>query len=253
PAYMGLIKQADDQMGRLFQWLEETGHMEDTMIVVTSDHGDYLGDHWLGEKDLFHDPSVKVPLIVYDPSAEADATRGTVCDALVESIDLAATFVDLVGEVPDHVIEGRSLLPFLHGDTPDRWRDYVVSEYDYSGTPAAAALDLDPRAARLFMLADKRWKFVHADGGFRPLLFDLENDPDELNDLGASPDHQDIVDMFRDRLSQWARRPSQRTTVGNQNLLDMRGRGAEQVGIFVGVYDERELPPEVIEKTVTRR
>ncbi|MEX0320164.1 MAG: sulfatase-like hydrolase/transferase [Ruegeria sp.] len=253
PAYMGLIKQADDQMGRLFQWLEESGHMEDTMIVVTSDHGDYLGDHWLGEKDLFHDPSVRVPLIVYDPSAEADATRGTVCDALVESIDLAATFVDLVGEVPDHVIEGRSLLPFLHGDAPDSWRDYVVSEYDYSGTPAAAALDLDPRAARLFMLADKRWKFVHADGGFRPLLFDLENDPDELNDLGASPAHQDIVGMFRNRLSQWARRPSQRTTVGNQSLLDMRHRGAEQVGIFVGVYDERELPSEVIEKTVTRR
>jgi arylsulfatase A-like enzyme len=68
--------------------------MEDTMIVLTSDHGDYLGDHWLGEKDLFHEPSVKIPLIVYDPRREADATRGTTCDALVESIDLAATFVE---------------------------------------------------------------------------------------------------------------------------------------------------------------
>jgi len=74
PAYMGLIKQIDDQMGRLFGFLQETGRMQDTMIVITSDHGDYLGDHWLGEKDLFHEPSVKVPLIIFDPRAQADAT-----------------------------------------------------------------------------------------------------------------------------------------------------------------------------------
>ncbi|MGI9390561.1 MAG: sulfatase-like hydrolase/transferase, partial [Boseongicola sp.] len=77
PAYMGLIKQADDQMGVLFNWLEETGRMDDTMIVLTSDHGDFLGDHWMGEKTFFHDASTRVPLIIYDPSPEADATRGT--------------------------------------------------------------------------------------------------------------------------------------------------------------------------------
>lgn len=252
PAYMGLIKQADDQMGRLFRWLEETGHMDDTMIVVTSDHGDYLGDHWLGEKDLFHDPSVRVPLIVYDPSEQADATRGTVCDALVESIDLAATFVDLAGgDVPDHVLEGRSLLPFLKGKTPDSWRDYAVSEYDYSATPEAAALGLDPKQARLFMLADKDWKFVFADGGFRPLLFDLKNDPDELNDLGGDPAHAEVIAMFMDRLSAWARRPSQRTTVSSEFLEGKRTGSSASVGIFIGVYDERDLPPEVIEKTIT--
>jgi arylsulfatase A-like enzyme len=118
PAYMGLIKQCDDQLGRLLDHLEATGRMEDTMIVVTSDHGDYLGDHWLGEKDLFHEPSVKIPLIIYDPRREADATRGTTCDALVESIDLAATFVEAGGgTVPGHIIEGRSLMPWL------QWRD----------------------------------------------------------------------------------------------------------------------------------
>ncbi|WP_164660115.1 alkaline phosphatase family protein [Tropicibacter sp. Alg240-R139] len=252
PAYMGLIKQADDQMGRLFRWLEETGHMDDTMIVVTSDHGDYLGDHWLGEKDLFHDPSVRVPLIVFDPSEQADATRGTVCDALVESIDLAATFVDLAGgDVPDHVLEGRSLLPFLHGQAPDKWRDYAVSEYDYSATPEAAALGLDPKQARLFMLTDKEWKFVFADGGFRPLLFDLKNDANELNDLGADPAYAEVIEMFMERLSQWARRPSQRTTVSSKYLKGKRKGSASSVGIFIGVYDERELPPEEIEKTIT--
>lgn len=77
-----------------FDRLAASGEIEDTMIVPSSDHGDFLGDDWLGEKDMFHDPTVKVPLIVYDSRAEADATRGTDCDALVESIDLAPTFVE---------------------------------------------------------------------------------------------------------------------------------------------------------------
>ena len=254
PAYMGLIKQADDQMGRLFTWLEKSGHMQDTMIVVTSDHGDYLGDHWLGEKDLFHDPSVRVPLIIYDPSSDADGTRGTVCDALVESIDLAATFTDLAdNSVPDHVLEGRSLMPFLHGKPPDSWRRFAVSEYDYSATPEVTALKVDPKQARLFMLVDKDWKFIFADGGFRPLLFNLAEDPDELTDLGANPAYSKVIDMFLSRLSEWARRPSQRTTVNDETLISMRDHGPEHVGIFIGVYDERDLPYEWIEKIVTPR
>jgi arylsulfatase A-like enzyme len=97
PAYMGLIKQIDDHLGRLFGWLETTGRANDTMIVFTSDHGDYLGDHWMGEKELFHEVSVRMPLIIFDPRAEADATRGTVSDALVEAIDLVPTFLDATG------------------------------------------------------------------------------------------------------------------------------------------------------------
>ena len=62
-AYMGLIKQCDDQLGVLLNHLEKTGKSDNTVVVLTSDHGDYLGDHWLGEKDLFHEVSVKVPLI----------------------------------------------------------------------------------------------------------------------------------------------------------------------------------------------
>jgi arylsulfatase A-like enzyme len=176
PAYMGLIKQCDDQLGRLLDHLEATGRMEDTMIVVTSDHGDYLGDHWLGEKDLFHEPSVKIPLIIYDPRREADATRGTTCDALVESIDLAATFVEAGGgTVPGHIIEGRSLMPWLHGETPENWRDFVISEYDYSVTPMRTALGVSADDARLFMVYDGRYKLIHAEGGFRPMLFDTLN------------------------------------------------------------------------------
>ncbi len=246
PAYMGLIKQCDDQMGRLFAWLEETGAMDDTMIVLTSDHGDYLGDHWLGEKDLFHEQSVKVPLIVYDPSPAADATRGTVCDELVEQIDLAATFIDHYGaSVPDHVLEGRSLLPLLHGK-PVEWRDWAVSEYDYATSPMAAELGVAPRDARLFMIADKRWKFMHAEGGFAPMLFDLDNDPQEFRDLGTDPDHADVIAMMYDRLSRWARRMSQRTTISDAAMLKRRAGAPHEQGIFIGIHDGDEIDEEFL-------
>ncbi|MCB0161414.1 MAG: sulfatase-like hydrolase/transferase, partial [Caldilineaceae bacterium] len=94
PVYMGLVKQIDDELGRLFAWMDERGLMDNTMIVFCSDHGDYLGDHCMGEKDLIHEPSIRTPLIVYDPGPEADATRGSASTALVEAIDLAPTFQD---------------------------------------------------------------------------------------------------------------------------------------------------------------
>lgn len=247
PAYMGLIKQCDDQLGRLLDHLEETGRLKDTMIVLTSDHGDYLGDHWLGEKDLFHDPSVKVPMIVYDPRAEADATRGTTCDALVESIDLAATFVEIAGgKVPDHIIEGRSLLPWLQGETPD-WRTYAISEFDYSATPQAVQLGLEPRDARLFMVFDGRYKLMHAEGGFRPMLFDLETDPDEFHDLAKGNAHQAEIDRLYDYLATWGRRMSQRVTKSEDDIKAMRGRSLRR-GILPFLADGTEVDEELLGK-----
>ncbi len=250
PAYMGLIKQCDDQMGMLFEHLKKSGHMDDTMIVITSDHGDYLGDHWLGEKDLFHEQSAKIPMIIYDPSPKADSARGSVCDELVEAIDLAATFVEFAGgEVPDHIIEGRSLLPFLHGEKPDEWREYAVSEYDYSATSMAAKLDIAPRDARLFMICDKRWKFMHAEGAdtngvaFAPMLFDLENDPDEFLDLGQSNEHREIIELMYGRLARWGRRLSQRTTMSEAEILAKR-TGSSRNGIMIGVYTADEVSPD---------
>ena len=246
PAYMGLIKQCDDQLGKLLDFLEESGRMKDTMIVLTSDHGDYLGDHWLGEKDLFHEQSVKVPLIVCDPRSAADGTRGTVNDELVETIDLAATFIEVAGgAVPDHIVEGRSLLPFLRGETPAEWRDYAVSEYDYSMTPMAKELDVSPEKARLFMIADKKWKFMHAPG-FRPMLFDLVADPQELRDVGSDPEFTSIVTMMETRLQEWATRPSQRTTVPKDRIVAMRA-GKPATGVLIGVYEADEISGEYSE------
>jgi arylsulfatase A-like enzyme len=245
PAYMGLIAQADAEFGRLLDHLAATGRMADTMIVLTSDHGDYLGDHWMGEKDLFHDPSARVPLIVFDPRAAADATRGTVCDALVEAIDLAPTFLQAVGaDVPGHILEGRSLQPWLHGETPD-WRAAVVSEYDWAASPMAADLGVAPRDARLFMVFDGRWKLMHAEGGFRPMLFDLATDPQELVDLGGSPDHAAVLARMHDLLHTWSRRMAQRTTVSDAQLLARRQGGSERVGVLIGVPQAGDVAPDV--------
>lgn len=244
PAYMGLIKQCDDQLGRLLDFLEETGGMDSTMIVLTSDHGDYLGDHWMGEKDLFHEQSVKVPMIIYDPRPEADATRGKTFDALVESIDLAPTFVDLAGaKVPDHILEGRSLLPWLEGKTPE-WREFAICEYDYSATPQCVKLGLEPKDARLFMVFDGRYKLMHAEGGLRPMLFDLQSDPDEFNDLAKQPGHEDILDALYDKLATWGRRLAQRVTRSEDDIKNMRGRSLRR-GVLPFMIDGSEVDEEL--------
>ncbi len=156
--------------------MEKAGLMDHTMIVFSSDHGDYLGDHWMGEKDLFHDASVRVPLIIADPSADADATRGTVSEALVEGIDLAPTFLRYFGgESLPHLLEGRDLSGLLRGEA-ETVRDFAISEYDYTTREARVALGLSPDDARLIMCVDRRWKYWHVEG-YRPMLFDLLNDP----------------------------------------------------------------------------
>ena len=244
PAYMGLIKQCDDQLGLILDRLEESGAIKDTMIVLTSDHGDYLGDHWMGEKDFFHDPSVKIPMIVYDPRPEADATRGTECAQLVEAIDLAATFIEAAGaEVPGHIVEGRSLMPWLRGECPD-WREVVISEYDYSLRPFGETLVGSSADARLFMVFDGRWKLIHAEGGMRPMLFDLETDPDELNDLARQPGHEDQIARLRGHLAKWGLRMSQRVTRSEADIAAMRGKSARK-GILLHLYDGSEVPEEL--------
>ncbi|MEC7259077.1 MAG: sulfatase/phosphatase domain-containing protein, partial [Pseudomonadota bacterium] len=215
----------------------------------------FLGDHWMGEKTFFQDASTRVPLIIYDPSPEADATRGTVCDDLVESIDLAPTFVDIAGGDADalgHILEGRSLMPVLHGTQQGPLRDFAICEYDYSAMPLAQKLGVSTRDAVLFMVATKRWKMIHAEGGFPPILFDLLNDPDELVDLGQSAEHAEVRAELYNKLNAWARRPSQRTTRSDAQLVEMRTKSRGR-GIVLGVYDEADIAPELTVKYRNRK
>lgn len=213
PAYMGLIEQIDDHLGRLFDFMAGRGLLDDTLIVFTSDHGDYLGDHGLGEKELFYEEALRIPLIIADPSADADGTRGAVVEEMVEAIDLVPTFVErLGGEVPGQRLEGRSLVPFLLGtDGASGWRDAVFAECDYSLRHARRTLDLAPMDARACMIRTDRWKYVH-HVQFRPELYDLENDPLEQRDLGSDPGHASVRDGLQQRLLDWLYQ--RRTRVG---------------------------------------
>jgi arylsulfatase A-like enzyme len=245
PAYMGLIKQIDDNMGRLYRFLEDEGLADTTMIVFTSDHGDYLGDHWMGEKDLFHDVSVKVPLIIYDPASTADPTRGTVSDELVEAIDLAPTFIEhLGGKPPMHVLEGRSLMPLIAGEKPAKWRDFIFSEYDYSMQEPRITLGQPLRECRLYMVADRRYKLMYAVG-YRPMLFDLATDPNELTDLGEHPHYADARKRLYDALVHWALTGHNAVTMPDARIANYADNNVQlRSGIIIGYWDETELAAE---------
>ncbi|WP_404926749.1 alkaline phosphatase family protein [Mesorhizobium sp. ORM16] len=245
PCYMGLIKQIDDQLGGLFEFMEQRALFDNTMIVFTSDHGDYLGDHWLGEKYLFHDVAAKVPMIVCDPRRQADATRGTTSDALVEMIDLAPTFLDFFGgKAKPHILEGRSLLPLLAGQDV-KWRRHAVSEYDYGGDAARLKLAMPVADCKLYMITDGRFKLVHGEG-LAPMFFDLNGDPDELRDLGTEASAAADIERLRQALFRWLALPNNRITAAEEWLTgnDDKIRHFDPLiepGVLIGYWDEAEL------------
>ena len=235
PVYMGLVRQIDDQLGRLFDYLRLSDQFDSTMIVFTSDHGDYLGDHWLGEKDLFHEPSARIPLIIVNPNATADETRGSHCSEMVEAIDLLPTFVEYAGANICHErVEGSSLMPLLRSrNAPADWRRYAVSEIDYSDRGVRGLLDLSPYDCRATMIRNQRWKYIHHHC-FRPQLFDLENDPNELVDLGDDPACEPVRQEMQRLLIDWRRRLKPRVSVSYDDLAAMGPSLDEERGIIIG-------------------
>ena len=235
PAYMGLIAQLDHHIGRVLDALEGAGRMRDTLIVFTSDHGEFSGDRGLGEKELLYDEIVRVPLIVRDPDPRADATRGTADARFVEGIDVLPTIVDALG-IPGspHRVEGRSLLPLLRGEVPTGWRDAVFSELDYSFRRARRVLGRGVRDCRAVMVRTGEWKYVHWEG-FRAQLFDLVADPHEQIDLGADPRFEAIRVGMCEWLFDWLATSKRRTTVDDA-LVEERTDAHRAHGVHIGIW-----------------
>lgn len=235
PVYMGLVKQIDDQLGRLFEYLEQHSLFDNTLVVFTSDHGEYLGDHWLGEKDLFHEPSAAIPLIIASPNATADDTRGSVCEAMVEAVDLLPTLVEYAGgNINRERIEGHSLMPLLRSRRPPPdWRAYAVSETDYSDRGARELLDIAPYDCRATMIRSERWKYIQ-HSRFRPQLFDLQKDPGELVDLGDDQKYENLRAEMRGLLIDWRRRLKPRIGMPYDDLAGMGPARDEARGIVIG-------------------
>lgn len=178
--YYGLTSFLDDNVGQILKALEESGMLEDTTIVYTSDHGDNVGARGLWGKSQLYQESTAIPMIVAGPGI----APGT-CATPVSLIDLSQTIAQSFG---GHLEDapGRSLLTILsEPEAPDR---PVFSEYHAAGAVSGA-----------FMLRKGRWKY-HYYVGYPPELFDLQQDPEELTDLGRDPDHSGIVTMMHAEL-----------------------------------------------------
>ena len=216
--YYGAQREVDDRLGVLFAYLEDTNLADDTFVVVTSDHGEMGGDHWLLEKLGYWDESYRVPLIVHDPRPEADPGRASVVDEFTEAVDVLPTLCDWMGvDVPAQV-DGWSLAPFLRGEpTPAHWRTSAHFEWDFS----------DPRrrlAERLFEIpsahcwlavarteAEKYVQFAADPAVFPPLWFDLDADPDQLDYEAAVNAPWDRVGPAASALLGWRMRNEERT------------------------------------------
>ncbi|MEZ5812199.1 MAG: alkaline phosphatase family protein [Rhizobiaceae bacterium] len=185
--YFGLVSEVDAHVGRLLDFLDETGQSDDTLVILTADHGEMLGDKRKWGKRTIHEQAYHIPLIIRDPRNGA-AAGGTV-EAFTESVDIAPTILDWMGREVPHAFDGRSLLPLVGGVVPDGWRDYVFAEMDYGDpvepTRFQAFLGSHPTVCNCTLLREERFKLVHFNGGLPPMLFDLENDPLERQNLAG--------------------------------------------------------------------
>lgn len=232
PTYMGLVRQIDDWLGKLFEFMNRRGLLDNTLIVFSSDHGDFLGDHWLGEKEFMYESGVRIPLIVSDPTAPQG--HGVVTDALVEAVDVVPTILDILGRTPPaHWVEGRSLRPILHREA-ESVREVAISELDYSIYGAARELGLPPRGARMVMARSDRYKYVHFDG-LPPQLFDLTDDPHELYDLGRDPAFAGIREEHQSYLFDWMRARRNRVTITDETITARSGP-ANTGGVVIGQW-----------------
>ncbi|NQU30645.1 MAG: sulfatase-like hydrolase/transferase [Anaerolineae bacterium] len=182
-AYCAMIKQIDDQVGRLLEGLEESGQRDNTVVIFTSDHGEMLGDHGLIQKGCrFYEGLVRVPLIFSWPGRFREGLQS---DALVELIDKAPTLLELAGVELPECMQGRSLMPLLTGEGEvNEHRQGVRCEY-YD------ALDM-PDGTFATMYRDRRYKLVVYHGHGLGELYDLVNDPGEFENLWDEPQAQTL-------------------------------------------------------------
>ncbi len=211
--YLGLATEVDAHIGRLIAFLKETGQYDDTIIVLTADHGEMLGDHHLWGKQNPYDPAFRIPLFIHDP--DNPDQYGTTVDAFTETIDITPTILDLVGRDVPAGMDGTSLRPFLEGVQPGDWRDCVHLELDF-GEPTGPtawqkATGTTLHQSNLAILRETRFKLVHFNGGLPPLLFDLENDPDEMANLANDPAHTATLLRLTQKLLSHRMRHADRT------------------------------------------
>jgi N-acetylglucosamine-6-sulfatase len=186
-----MLMAVDESLGRILDVLEEKGELENTVVVVTSDHGFFYGEHGLSEeRRLAYEESLRIPLVVrYPPLVKA----GTLIDSMVLTLDLAPTFLEL-GGVPPEPLDGRSLVPLFRSEA-ESWRDAFFIEY-YSDIVFPRIVNMGYEAVRT-----ERYKLIHyleLEG--MDELYDLETDPYEMTNLIASESYASVRQELYSRL-----------------------------------------------------
>jgi arylsulfatase A-like enzyme len=215
--YYGLMSEVDAHLGRIFDFLEETGQWEDTLIIFTSDHAEQLGDHHLLGKLGYFDESYHIPMIVADPRPAADATRGTIVREFTETIDTMPTILEWMGLPIPRTCDGQSLLPFIEtGVPPAGWRTEVHYEFDYrnifySQPESYVGTGMDDSS--LCVIRDHEYKYVHFTNA-PPLFFDLRRDPGQFNNVADDPAYGPTLLRYTQKMLSWRMRYMDRTLTG---------------------------------------
>ena len=189
--YYGMVALIDHNVGRLLNALEDAGLADNTLVVFTSDHGDWLGDHGMMLKGpMFYEGLLRVGMIARGPGV---ATGKVVADPIANA-DLAPTFLDYAGVTPDQSMHYQSLRPLL--ETADATRDFAYGEWDLN--PAHWGLDLKLRVVRT-----RQHKLTLEANSGAGELYDLHNDPWETQNLWDDPAaralRQELTDMINSR------------------------------------------------------
>ena len=202
--YLGLATEVDHHIGRVIRFLKDTGQYENTLLVVTADHGEMLGDRNCWGKMSVFDAAYHTPLIVHMPGGSTDAQ----ITVPTESIDITPTILDWVGQAIPDAMNGRSLMPFLQGEPAADWRGYSFSELDFADPlqPTRWQQDLGTGLADscLSILRDDRFTLIEFAAKLPPLLFDNAG-RGELENVADQPEYAETLtrmtrDMLRHRM-----------------------------------------------------
>jgi arylsulfatase A-like enzyme len=192
-----LITGVDIQIGRILDEIRKQGLEDNTIIVFTSDNGLIAGEHGITGIWLMYEPSIRLPLIIYDPR-QPEASKGKAVSELALNVDYGPTLLDLAGVEIPAAMQGRSLVPLLTGNLQDWPRDFF---YEHYFRPSGLKTN-ENNIPRSEGLRSERWKYVHYFDE-RPTyeqLFDLAKDPHEVNNLAGDPRHDKTLEAMRRRM-----------------------------------------------------
>jgi len=199
--YLRCIKSIDDQVGRIIEYLEKEGIMDNTIIVYTSDQGFYMGEHGWFDKRFMYEESFRTPLLIRYPK---EIKGGTTTDALVQNIDYAPTLLSLAGIEKPQEMSGTSLEPLFNGEKPTDWRTSLY--YHYYDYPAIHSV------RRHDGVRTDRYKLIHFYGEGKKAndkhidcneLYDLQTDPNELNNLYGKAGYEQITADLQSKLDNY--------------------------------------------------